>query len=70
MKKNQSDETLTGKGFQRTMKKIFFLLRKYFFANYIDTFKSDEKSLVLIHNAKKNVNKIVWKIFLVRGNYF
>jgi hypothetical protein len=68
---NHIDETLMDKGFQRTIKKTKKEIRSlngFVFVNELK--KKVVKTIVLIHKQIKNVNKILYKIFLVRKNYF
>ena len=69
--KKQSDETLMNKGFQRITNKIKNKMSSFnCFDFVIELKKKVAKTIVLIHKQIKNVNKILYKIFLVRKNYF
>ena len=69
--RNETDETLMNKGFQRISKKAKSKTRSLNQFTFLESLSNRWwKTIVLIHKQIKNVNKILYKIFLVRKNYF
>jgi hypothetical protein len=58
------------KGFQQTKKNPEINAKDEFLFFLLSNSKMNGKNRVLIHKQRKNVNKILCKIFLVSKNYF
>jgi hypothetical protein len=58
------------KGFQQVKKYFKPDAKHEFYFFYEELKKMNAKMLVLIHKQRKNVNKILYEIFLVSKNYF